>query len=49
MGRQCGGPKEHFRELFLFGICLDILDEQEVEVSGYDTAEVEYIAASMAT
>ena len=36
LGTQCGGPKEHFRVLFLFGICLDILDEQEAEVSGFE-------------
>jgi len=32
VGRQCGRSLEHFSVLFLFGICLDILDEQEAEV-----------------
>jgi len=36
LDRQCGGKKEHFRVLFLFGFFFDLLDEQEEEVGDFD-------------
>jgi hypothetical protein len=56
LGRECRRQKEYFRDVFQFGLCYDIMGQQETEVShtqhsrkqkslALNTVEAEYIAA----